>query len=532
MSTNKLHVANGDRFDVVIIGSGIGALTTASVLARTQGKRVLILERHFKAGGFTHVFKRKGRYLWDVGIHYIGGLAKGGLVRELFDFVTRNGVDWQKMNDPFEKFVYPDFTFSVYSGEERYRSDLIQAFPDEKEAIERYFSDVKSASAWFGRNFSIKPMPPAIEKIAHLLTMIGSSSALIPTSEYMNRNIKNERLRAVLLSQWGDYGLPPSQSAFVIHALIATHYFDGGYYPVGGSGRIAESVEKILKENGGGVLLYHEAAEILVENGQAIGVRVVETKGHEKIEKTIYADAVVSNAGAKNTYLKLLPATVPVPFRDEIRNFPNGGSNVTLYIGFKDTPAKLGFRGENYWIYPSYDHDQNFERRNEIVEGRPSACYLSFPSLKDSHAEAHTAEIITFVDYEPFKKWKDEPWKKRGEEYDALKEKIAQSLIGFVDARYPGFRDLIDFYELSTPLSNEFFAGHPAGTIYGLPCTPERFHKEWAGVRTPVQNLYLTGADAGSPGVVGAMMGGYGAAASILGINGLMRLLKQLRTHA
>ena len=113
------------HFDVIIIGSGMGALTTASILARLKNKKVLVLEKHFKLGGFTHTFKREGKYLWDVGIHYVGDMAKEEMLRKLFDIVTEGNVDWKKMNDPFERFVYPEITFDQFSTEEKFRSDLI-----------------------------------------------------------------------------------------------------------------------------------------------------------------------------------------------------------------------------------------------------------------------------------------------------------------------------------------------------------------------------------------------------------------------
>ena len=101
------------NFDLIIIGSGMGGLTVASLMAQLQHQRVLVLERHFRLGGFTHSFTRPGHRAWDVGLHYVGGMAAGETGRQVFDLVTRRGVRWQRMASPFEKFVYPDFTFDV-----------------------------------------------------------------------------------------------------------------------------------------------------------------------------------------------------------------------------------------------------------------------------------------------------------------------------------------------------------------------------------------------------------------------------------
>ena len=76
------------NIDHVIIGSGIGGLTVATWLAKL-GKKVLVLEKHYTPGGFTHSFKRKGGFFWDVGVHYVGNVGENGSLRKLFDLLTR-----------------------------------------------------------------------------------------------------------------------------------------------------------------------------------------------------------------------------------------------------------------------------------------------------------------------------------------------------------------------------------------------------------------------------------------------------------
>jgi all-trans-retinol 13,14-reductase len=136
---------------------------------------------------------------------------------------------------------------------------------------------------------------------------------------------------------------------------------------------------------------------------------------------------------------------------------------------------------------------------------------LSFPSLKDPQAKAHTAEIIAWVDYEVFSQWKTQPWLHRDEDYQQLKERISRTLIQQVDRHYSGFANLVAYNELSTPVTNEHFTGHFKGGIYGLPAIPERFAPEnaaWTKTKTPVPGLYLTGADLYMGGIVPAMLAG------------------------
>ena len=180
-----------------------------------------------------------------------------------------------------------------------------------------------------------------------------------------------------------------------------------------------------------------------------------------------------------------------------------------------DDPRKYGFQGENYWIYDSYNHDSRFANRNKLLNGEVGGIYVSFPSIKDPEAIGHTMEILAFLDYEPFKEWADQSWLKRDEEYAKLKNNISEALIKFLIQRLPDLKDLIEYTELSTPLTTEHFTGHPDGGIYGIPATPERFKKKWLRIHTPIKNLYMVGADSLMLGLLPAMMSGalvYGVA--------------------
>lgn len=523
-------------FDVVLIGTGMGALTTASLLAQFTEKKVLLLEKHFKAGGFTHTFRREGKYLWDVGIHYIGDMQEGSFSKKIFDIVTGGTISWNAMPEVFEKFVFSDFTFSVRNKENAYQQDLIDMFPEEKEAIQNYFSDVKKVSTWQGRHMLLKGLAPFVETYAKSLNLQGTKSNSLTTKEYMDQNFRSEKLKSILCSQWGDYGLPPSLSSFAIHALVVSHYLNGGFYPDGGSGGIAESVRTILESKGGKILTSRSVEEILLENGKAVGVKVkniVQSRkaGHDVIER-YYCDSVISNAGAYNTYTRLLPPETPIPFKEELiafsKKYPKI-SNVTLYIGLKEDPRKFGFYGENHWIYSDPDHDKNFRTgMNWPTTGNLPGAYLSFPSLKDSEPMAHTAEIIAFCEYSDFAKWKDQPWRERDEEYQEKKKSITEQLLSYLEKHYPGFKENVAYSELATPITTEYFTSHLNGTIYGMPCVTDRFNEEkspWTQPRTPVPNLFLTGADTSSPGVIGAMMGGVLAFVQASGIS-FMEIIK------
>ncbi|MGG6270942.1 phytoene desaturase family protein [Leptolyngbya sp. AN03gr2] len=354
----------------------------------------------------------------------------------------------------------------------------------------------------------------SVLELANLVTLLSSPLAdyINGTKAYLEQHIHDSKLRAVLTSQWGTYGLPPEHSPFVVHALIVQHYLEGGYYPVGGTGTIATSVQAIVEAHGGQFLLNREVTQVIIEHDLAVGVRVRNLKNQS--DETYEAPVIISDVGAANTYLKLIPADYPILFRESLRQFVQAAeipTPITLYLGLSDDPRKLGFHGENHWNYTAWDHDATYRQRDQAIQAlKPNHGYLSFPSLKDPNAKAHTAEMMTFVNYEQFAQWRDQQWRHRDEDYQALKAQLADAMIALVDQAYPGFANLVAFKELSTPITTEHFTDHPRGAIYGLPLGSDRFQRknwDWTRPTTPLLGLYLTGADVCSFGIVGAMMG-------------------------
>jgi all-trans-retinol 13,14-reductase len=527
-------IDNQQKFDAIIIGSGIGGLTVSALLAK-QHKCVLVLEQHFTPGGFTHGFERKsGKFHWDVGLHYVGEMGEGSPYRSIFNYLTNGKLKWQQMPDLFDKFVYPDFTFAVNADVDRFKADLIQQFPQEKAGIDRYFKDIQSAATWFIYHCLFELFPAFLQPLLHWIFHKFGQIAAQTTQNYLDTNFQSIQLKAVLASQWGDYGLTPAQSCFGIHGVVVTHYLSGGWYPVGGGSAIAPPMIETIEQAGGKVLTQRRVTEIIIESGVAIGVKVANAAHLDRAPEIYYAPKIVSDAGAFNTYLKLIPATVPVPHRQSILAFPKGEPVCTLYLGLKASPTKLGFQGENHWIYDTYDHEVIGQTRSlaEPLSMRinsrnsPRFAYLSFPSLKNDAARGHTAEIISSASYDSFGKWQGHSWRKRGDDYRELKSQIADSVIQFVGSYYPGFQDLIEYIELSTPLTIEYFNGSDRGSIYGIPCIPERFEQPWIAAKTPIKNLYLTGTDTFSPGIIGSMMGGMKTAILVGGWWGLLRFVK------
>jgi all-trans-retinol 13,14-reductase len=516
-----------EQWDAIIIGSGIGGLTAAVLLGQHAGKRVLVLERHYKPGGFTHTFDRPG-YEWDVGLHYIGEMQdERSRLRRAFDHVTGSRVQWEPMPEVYDRFVIAGRSFDLTAGLENFREGMRQSFPSESNAIDRYIAAVRACNRASGLYYAEKAIPAPLAALAGGLMRVPYLRwARHTTREVLEGFTGNQELIGVLTAQWGDYGLPPGVSSFAVHATIAEHYFAGGSYPIGGAASIAAAIVPRIERYGGIVVTSAEVAGILLDGTKATGVRMMD--GRE-----FRSELVVSDTGATNTFERLLPLHLSAldSTRGRLRGLEASTAHCSLYIGLSQTDATLGLKGTNLWIYPSFDHDANVRRFARDIDAPFPGVYLSFPSAKDpTFAERHpgksTIEAITMLPYAAFARWGETRWKQRGDEYNALKQSLADRLREEVERQVPSATGHFACTELSTPISTRHFMNSGHGEIYGISATPARFSERGLGARTPIRGLYLTGQDVASLGVAGALMGGVISASAALGKNLLSTVSK------
>jgi all-trans-retinol 13,14-reductase len=497
------------RFDAIVVGSGIGGLTAAAALAK-HGRRVLVLEQHSQLGGLTQTFSR-GDYTFAVGVHYIGGLGDGpgpeGQFGRMLRRLAGDGLRFAPLGSPYDIVRLPDFEFPVEAPLDVYRARLAASFPGEGAAIDAYFAACAEAERASRALFEARVLPAPLAALTRWLNAGRMRRALqVSTAEAVS-GFRDPRLAAVLSSRWGDYGVPPERAPFAVHALVTGSYYAGAYYPVGGPAQFARAFAQAIRAAAGELQTGSQVTAIRLEGGKVAGVRLASGE-------PIDAATVVSDIGAHNTLAALPPDAAPA-WRESLSRFQPGLSYVTLYIGFHGDIRAGGATAANVWVYESADVGGVWERPAD--EDAPSI-FVSFPSLKDSAHRSphrHTAEVVALCRWDPFSAWAGSSLGRRPEEYEATKAWIAERLLAQFKRHFPRLASMVDFHELSTPLSQASYVGADRGAMYGIEMSAARLTSDALRARTPVPGLFLAGQDAGSMGIQGAFMGGYMAAASI-----------------
>jgi len=502
-------------WDTIVIGSGMGGMTCAAILA-LLGERVLVLEQHYVPGGFTHSFTRR-RYHWDVGVHAIGEVTEKSLSGRLLARLAGPGLRWASLGPVYDSFDYPGgLKIDFPDSPEQFRANLVAAFPQERDGIDRYLSMVRDAARAMRGFYLARAAPPLLAPLAEWWMGRKARPALeLTVRDATARCTADERLRTVLAAQWGYYGAPPSRASFGLHALVVRHFLHGAWYPVGGAQEISRGLLKTVADRGGWTRLQADVQEVLVERGRAAGVRLA---GGEVLR----APRVVSAAGVLATARRMLPESCrEAAWTRELEGLRPGPAHLCLYLGFKGDIRAAGAGSANRWFYRTWDAEEETWRVDGWQGGSPlpeaPVLYCSFPSLKDPEhdpgpEQRHTGEVVTFAPWDAFSRWRESGWRKRGEDYDRFKADLQARMLAQFFEHMPALKPLLDFVDLSTPLSTDHFCRPVAGSIYGLEPTPERFRCARLRPRSPIPGLFFAGSDVASGGVMGAMGGGILAA--------------------
>jgi all-trans-retinol 13,14-reductase len=505
----------GGVWDTIVIGSGMGGMTTAAMLAKL-GQRVLVLEQHYVPGGFTHMFKRKG-YTWDVGVHAVGEVSTRSMPGRLLRTLTDDQLKWESLGPVYDAFHFPgDVHIDFPDSAKQFRENLVAAFPKEVAAIDEYLRLVREVSGGMRRYYLSRLAPTRLARFLDPI-LAGDTNRMLRarTADVVNGLTNDPHLRTVMCAQWGYYGAPPERSSFAMQALVVKHFIHGAYYPVGGAGRIAQTLLRTVANAGGWTRISSDVKQIVIEDERAVGVQLADGE-------VIRAKRVVSAAGPVPTLRNLLPVhyLTSSPWGKAVGALKPAPAHVCLYIGFKGDIRAAGASAANQWFYEVWSSiAEAWDVTRDPLPDAP-VLYCSFPSLKDPTHDPgpdvrHTGEVVTFVPWELFTPYLDKRWMKRGDAYTAFKKRMEHALLEQLLRHMPQLRPLVDYVELSTPASTDHFVRPLHGSIYGLEPTPERFENPWLRPRSPIPGLFFSGSDMASVGVIGAMMGGVLCATAI-----------------
>jgi all-trans-retinol 13,14-reductase len=510
------------KWDAIVIGSGLGGLTTAAYLT-SNGLRTLVLEQYDVVGGSSHVFRRKRAFEFDVGVHYLGDCGPEGLMPRILRGVGLDGrIEFLPMDpEGFDTLFFPDLTFRVRRGWDNYEQDLVAAFPAEERGLRRCVSTLRKLASQAMAGGPPRGLRQLLVTPLRAPTLVRWSTRTL--GDLFDACGLSERARAVLAAESGTYGAPPSRVSVLMHAVLIDHYLrDGGYYPKGGGQVFAAHLLDVVRSHGGDVRTQARVEKILIDDGRAAGVRL--SDGEE-----LRAPAVISNADIKRTYLDLVGAErLQSRTVSRLSRMRMSLPLFCVYLGL-DIDLRERMPNTNYYLFPSWD-TESFYR--DCYEGRfpqRPPVYLTAASVKDPETEALAPPGCSSVQLMAIAPAQHSHWGveegppvgrgySRNPAYRAVKRELSERMIDGAAQLIPDIREHIVWQEAATPITHERYTLATGGTSYGLEHSPNQWGLRRPRPTTEIDGLFLAGASTFyAHGVLGVMLGGVACAGAVLG---------------
>lgn len=483
------------RYDVIIIGSGLGGLS-AGVMLSKEGMRVLVVEKHRVAGGCLQSFRR-GEYLLDTGIHYVGSLAEGRILNQYFRYLgVMDRLHLQRLDDAGYDHVHlhDGTTYRHAAGYENYVEELASAFPHERAALERFCRKMKQVGDL---------IDPEVLRSGRL-SAGGFEFMAMSVAEEIEREIGDERLRQVLAGSAPLYAGQRNRSSFYEHAMINHSNIEGAYSFVGGTQQLADSLVEEIRRHGGEVRLSAEVTRIHLEGDRA---EWLELNGRERIE----ARTILSAIHPVHTFELLENNTViKRAFFSRLRALENSYGLFTVYLLLKR--GCVPYENCNHYYYNAPDvwsHRADYRGVNLPV--------VLFSMQPSESGYSDVATLLVPMLREEMARWEQTSVGRRGEEYEAFKQHFAERVIDFVSQYRPELRGQIAAVHTASPLTYRDYTATLDGSAYGI---VKDYHNPIVNhlpARTRIQNLLLTGQNLNVHGALGVVVSSAVSCSELLG---------------
>ncbi|MDR1524792.1 MAG: NAD(P)/FAD-dependent oxidoreductase, partial [Tannerella sp.] len=491
-----------EKYDVVIIGSGLGGLQCGYILSK-HGLNVCVLEKNTAPGGCIQTFRR-GKHLFDTGFHYVGGLDAGQPLHTLFRYFNLMDLPWCRMDENgFDEVVLNGKSYMFANGYERFAATLSEQFPHQRENLKRY--------AAFLRNVSGNIFDSFVKRREEEL--YGTSLFAQSAYDYLTSTIDDPLLRNVLSGTSLKMELDPRTLPLYVFAQINSSFIQSAWRLRGGGSQIAGSLAGSIEKNGGTVRLNARVTRLTEERGRIVAAEI-NGNSAERIEATHFISGIHP---AATLSLITESAIIRNIYRKRINNLPCTYGMFTANIALKEN--SVPYQNRNIYVYNTDDVWQYAACKPENIN---TCALVSFQPPGSGSSYTRNIDILTPMYRPEIERWEDTAVGRRGKDYLSYKEQKAEACLHLVSRHIPGLKDAgsaIEKIYTSTMLTYRDYTGTPYGSAYGIRKNCEQLMTTLLSPRTPEPNLFLTGQNLNLHGVLGVSMTSFLTCAEIIGMD-------------